>query len=275
MGKRLTSDQVERYHRDGFLSPIDLLTEHEAAQLRAALEAAEARWPAAFVGAGRNNAHLTLTCLDRIVHHPDLLDAVEDLIGPDILTYGTILFIKEPSDPGYVSWHQDARYIGLDPMVGVSAWVALSDSSETTGCMQMVPGSHHALRAHDDTFATENLLTRGQQASDIDPTTAVATPLRPGQVSFHSPLTVHGSQPNRGTDRRIGLAIQPYIPPTVRQTITPTAAQLARGTDRHSHFEIVGRPTTDMHSDDVATRNRINDTWTEILYHGARARRDL
>ena len=84
------------------MSPIDIFTEEQARGLRRALEQAEAKWPEAFEGAARNNAHLNLMCLDEIVHNTRLVDAMEDLIGPDILNYGTVLFIKEPHDPGFV-----------------------------------------------------------------------------------------------------------------------------------------------------------------------------
>ena len=274
MPKKLTQAQIDAYHRDGFVAPIDVFSEDEALRLRAALEAAEREWPHAFEGAARNNAHLNLTCLDEIVHNSTLVDAVEDLIGPDILNYGTVLFIKEPGDPGFVSWHQDARYMGLEPHVGITAWVALTHSNETNGCMQMIPGSHAEIRDHDDTYGDTNILTRGQEVQGVNPDDAVSLILKPGQMSIHSSRVIHASQPNRGTDRRIGFVIQPYMPPHVRQTITPTGAQLIRGSDPHGHFTRLGRPQGDMHPDDVKARDWVNETWADILYHGAEKRRD-
>ncbi len=274
MGKKLTDAQIDAFHRDGFVSPIDVFTEDEAQELRARLEGAEAEWPEAFEGAARNNAHLNLTCLDEIVHDNRLVDAIEDLIGPNILNYGTVLFIKEPHDPGFVSWHQDARYMGLEPHAGVTAWVALSHSNETSGCMQMIPGSHSQILDHNDTFGETNILTRGQEVEDVDASDAVPLILRPGQMSIHSARVIHASQPNRSADRRIGFVIQPYMPPSVQQTITPTGAQLVRGRDDHGNFKLIGRPKSDMNPNDVATRNWINETWSDILYHGAEKRRN-
>ena len=274
MGKVLSAGQIADYERDGFVAPIDIFTAQEAAELRAELEAAEAKWPEAFVGAARNNAHLNLMCLDRIVHDTTLVDAVEDLIGPHILNYGTVLFIKEPGDPGFVSWHQDARYMGLEPHVGITAWVALSHSNEDSGCMQMIPGSHHELRQHEDTFGDTNILTRGQEVLGVDESKAVSLVLRPGQASFHSARVIHASQPNSSRDRRIGFVIQPYMPPDVRQTITPTGAQLIRGQDPHGHFYRLGRPQGDMNPADIEARDKVNDEWADILYHGAEKRRD-
>ena len=275
MGKKLTATQVASYEQDGFLSPVDIFSAAEAAGLRAALERAEARWPKALAGAARNNAHYNLTCLDRIAHDAGLLDAVEDLIGPDILNFGTVLFIKEAGDPGFVSWHQDARYMGLEPHVGVTAWVALSPSTPESGCMRMIPGSHRAgLRAHEDTFGEDNILTRGQEIRGLDEARAVDLLLRPGQASFHHPRTIHSSAPNRSHDRRIGFVIQSYLPPDVVQTRARTHAQLARGRDPFGNFDLAARPSEDMAPEDVAFRDRVNAVWADILYEGAEKRRD-
>ena len=275
MGKKMTDAQIAAYQDDGFVSPIDVFTEDEALELRRALETAEAKWPEAFQGAARNNAHLNIRCLDEIVHNSTLLDAVEDLIGPNILNYGTVIFIKEANDPGFVSWHQDARYMGLEPHVGLTAWVALSNADDESGCMQMIPGSHHEIRDHNDTYGAQNILTRGQEVPDVEASKAVSTPLRPGQMSIHSARVIHSSQPNRSSDRRIGFVIQSYMPPHVQQTLVKTGAQLVRGEDTHDNFKLLTRPATDMNPDDIATKDWVNETWAEILYHGAEKKRDF
>lgn len=273
----LSTEEIEHYHRDGFLSPFTLFTPDEAAEIRRELEEAEERWPEALQGAGRNNAHLSLKCLDEIVHHPRLADAVEDLIGPNILAYGSVLFIKEPQDAGFVSWHQDCRYMGLEPHdCAVSVWIALTPSNATNGCMSMIPGSHTlGVLEHDDTFGANNILTRGQSIEGVDESQAVDLILEPGQLSFHHMRTVHGSKPNRSADRRIGFTIQPYMKPEMRQVISPTMAQLVRGQDDHGNFELAPRPTVSMAQEGLAHRDRNNAQWTEILYHGAETRRNL
>ncbi len=275
MGKVLTDQQIEAYHRDGFLCPIDIFTEEEALQLRTELEAAEQKWPEAFQGAARNNAHLNVMCLDSIVHNTKLVDAIEDIIGPDILNYGTVLFIKEPHDPGFVSWHQDARYMGLEPHVGITAWIALSHANEVSGSMRMIPGSHGEIKAHNDTFGEENILTRGQEVEDVDESKAITLDLRPGQASFHSARVIHSSLPNRSDDRRIGFVIQPYMPPHVEQVIKRAPAQLIRGKDPFGNFDLIGRPKKDMEPSDMAMRDQVNQVWSDILYDGAKQRRDF
>ncbi len=277
MPKLLTDAQIASYHEDGFLSPITLFSAEEAGALRGELEAAEARWPEAFEGSGRNNAHLNLMVLDRMVHHPRLLDAVEDLIGPDILAYGSVLFIKEPENDGFVSWHQDCRYMGLEPHdVAVSAWIALTPSTVENGCMTMIPGTHKGgVAEHKDMFGEDNILTRGQTIVDVDEDKAVDLVLEPGQCSFHHMRTIHGSKPNRSKDRRIGFTIQPYMKPDMHQVISPTMAQLARGEDRFGHFDLAPRPSASMAPDAIAWRDRNNAQWAEILYAGAETRRNL
>ena len=274
MGKKLTNEQIASYHRDGFLSPVNIFSEDEAARLRLELEEAEKKWPEAFDGSARNNAHYNIMVLDEITHNKVLVDAVEDLIGPDILNCGTVLFIKEAQDPGFVSWHQDGRYMGLDPLVGVTAWVALSPATEVSGCMAMVPGSHKQMQEHNDTFGEENILTRGQEIAGVDEASAVLTPLQPGQVSFHCQTVIHSSKPNKSDDRRIGFAIQSYIPPHVAQTLGRTHAQLVRGSDPFENFDRTHRPQGDMNPNDVKMRDHVNAVWSDVLYHGAEKRRN-
>ena len=276
MPKLLTDEQIAAYHRDGFLSPVTVMSEQEAADYRARLEEAERLWPEAMQGANRNNAHLNIRVLDELTHHPKILDAVEDILGPDLLVCGTVLFIKEPGDPGFVSWHQDAKYMGLDRFEDATTiWLALSPATVETGCMRMAPGTHRlGMVDHDDTYGETNILTRGQSV-EVDEATAVETPLRPGQMSFHALSTLHASTPNRGTDRRIGFAIQSFLKPTVRQTKGETFVQLARGEDPNRFLHHIPRCQTDMAPDDVAMRDHVNQLWSDILYHGAEKRRDF
>ncbi|MDG2097582.1 MAG: phytanoyl-CoA dioxygenase family protein [Paracoccaceae bacterium] len=275
MGKCLSDSQVEKFHRDGFLSPINVFSINEALELKDKLEDAEKIWPEAFSASARNNAHLNFEFLDSIVHNKILLDAVEDILGPNILAYASTLFIKEPRDPGFVSWHQDGKYMGLSENIGITAWVALSEANGESGCMSMIPGSHEKMLAHKDTFEKDNILTRGQEVQNVDVGKAVETPLRPGQASFHCPTVIHGSQPNRSKQRRIGFAIQTYIPTTVKSIHGRASAQLVRGIDTFGHFDLLQRPKSDMEDVQVTTRDRINKEYANILYLGAKKTRDL
>jgi len=275
MPKYLNQRQIDRYQGDGFVAPVDVMSTADAADFRRKLEMAEQQWPSALVGTNRNNPHLCFSFLDELSHHPIIVDAVEDLIGPDLLICGTVLFIKEAHDDAFVSFHQDVTYMGLEPHDGVSAWLALTPSNATNGCMRMVPGSHRgALRAHRDTDAAENILTRGQTIDSVAESTAVDIELKPGQMSLHSLKTIHDSRPNTSDDRRIGFTIQSFIPPHVRQSRGRMHVQLARGVDHSRHHAYAARVKTDMTPSAQQQRDQVNNEWGDILYKGTdRARR--
>lgn len=267
--KKLTQAQRSNYERDGFVFPIDVMSLEQAAEFRRRFEAAETQYPSALNAYARNNSHLSITCLDEIVHHREIVDAVEDLIGPNILASGTVLFVKEPASKGFVSFHQDFTYMGFEPHEGVTAWLALTPSTVETGCMQMIPATHReGLMHHHDTFGEDNLLTRGQVVEDIDESTAISIELQPGQMSLHHPRVVHGSLPNRGSERRIGFAIQAYIPPHVHQMHCESYATLVRGEDTDETYNLVARPVDDMSPQAVSLRKHINAVREEVLYSG-------
>lgn len=245
--KALTSDSVLRYREQGYLSPIRVLSTAEAATLRARLEDFEAN-AGPLAGKLRQKSHLLFTWLNDLIRHERILDAVEDILGPDILCWGTSFFIKEPRNPAFVSWHQDSTYWGLDPADIVTAWVALSDSTTENGAMRVVPQSHTMAQIpHQDTFRSDNLLSRGQEVMvDVDASGADTLTLKAGEMSLHHVRLIHGSEPNPSDQRRIGFAIR-YLPTHVRQIAgSHDWATLVRGVDRHGNFELEPRPDADM-----------------------------
>ena len=138
----LTADQIKDYEDNGYISPIDILSKDESNEIREEIEFIEKKWPNELEGLGRNYVHLISPVFDKICHNKKLLDAVESIIGRNILVCGTTLFVKNPDEKGFVSFHQDAKYIGLEPYNWVTAWVAVTDANEDNGCMLMWPGSH-------------------------------------------------------------------------------------------------------------------------------------
>jgi len=266
---RLSEAAVLRYRRDGYVSPIGVLSPTEAAGYRRRLETIEAsgRLPA---GGLRTKSHLLLTWVDEIVRHPNVLDAVESIVGPDILVWGTSFFIKEPRNASFVSWHQDLTYWGLVPPDIVTAWIALSESSTENGAMRVIPGTHASeVVPHRDTFAADNLLSRGQEISvEVDEGKAVTLELEPGQMSLHHVKLIHGSEPNPSDKRRIGLAIR-YIPTRVRQVAGPRdSATLVRGQDAFGHFDLEPPPAADLAPEALALHVHISDRQAQILYRG-------
>ena len=264
--KALTSDSVLRYREQGYLSPIRVLSTAEAATLRARLEDFEAN-AGPLAGKLRQKSHLLFTWLNDLIRHERILDAVEDILGPDILCWGTSFFIKEPRNPAFVSWHQDSTYWGLDPADIVTAWVALSDSTTENGAMRVVPQSHTMAQIpHQDTFRSDNLLSRGQEVMvDVDASGADTLTLKAGEMSLHHVRLIHGSEPNPSDQRRIGFAIR-YLPTHVRQIAgSHDWATLVRGVDRHGNFELEPRPDADMSPAAQAYHTAVVGGHTKIL----------
>jgi len=238
MPLRLTQAQADQYHRDGFCGPIPVLTASEVRRFRTELEAFEQAQGKALDFPERSKPYLLFNWADAIVHHPAVLDAVQDVIGPDILVYHTTVWIKEANSDALVLWHQDDAYFHLDPPEQVTAWVALSEATAREGCMRMIPGSHrNGLWSHSDKPIPESLVRRGQTIGDhLTDDDGVLVPLHAGEMSFHNTHTVHSSGPNRGDDRRIGLGIS-YVPTHARPLTEPrSSALLVRGQDRFGHF---------------------------------------
>ncbi len=269
MPRLLSEAQIARYRDEGYLAPIRIMGEGEALALRAELEAVEARMGGPLRGDLRHKSHLLFPFLADLVRHPLLLDAVEDLIGPDILCWSSSFFIKEAANPGFVSWHQDSTYWGLSAPEVATAWVALTPSNAANGAMAVIPGTHKLDQIpHRDTFHRHNLLTRGQEVVvAVDETQAVPLILNPGEMSLHHVRLVHGSPPNPSGDRRIGFAIR-YIPTHIRQLEGEDSASLVRGTDRFQHFEREPRPVSEMSPDMMALHKQIAERSARILYRG-------
>ena len=148
----LSSNQLKQYEDQGYISPIEVLSSSEALEAREEIELIEKKMPNEINKSGRYNVHLISPKLDSIVHNSKILDAVESIIGKNILVCSTTLFIKNPYEQGFVSYHQDAKYIGLEPHNWVTAWVALTDSNENNGCMKMWPKSHLNIKDHNEKF---------------------------------------------------------------------------------------------------------------------------
>ena len=233
----LSPGQVQAYERDGFVFPVDVLTNQEVNELRGELQAWEKASGSAIDFPEKSKSYLLFNWADQLVHHPKILDAVQDLIGPDILVYHSTLFLKEANTPAYVRWHQDSTYFYLQPHLHVTAWIALSDASVQAGCMRVLPGSHRwGAFEHDDKPEPMNMIRRGQGISErFDHETGSMMPVSAGQMSLHHTDLVHASGANDSDDRRIGYAIS-YIPAHVRPVgdIRPSAL-CVRGRS-HGHF---------------------------------------
>ena len=266
----LSSIQLKQYEDKGFVSPINIFSKNKTNEIKNEIEIIEKELPNELEKSGRYNAHLISPLLDEVTHNPKILDAVQSIIGQDILVCGTTLFIKNPNEKGFVSYHQDAKYIGLEPHNWVTAWVAITASNEQNGCMRMWSGSHkNNLKKHDQKFDEGNLLTRGQTVKNVPTEKTTPLILEAGQMSLHHPKVVHGSDINKSNDRRIGFVIQSYISTNVKQIIGKNSVQLARGVDKFNYHEKIGRPQKLMDTEDIKLKKQENNNLQEIFYKGS------
>lgn len=245
---------TEQYQQDGYYFPLQAMSSAEAADYRLKLEDCELRYQSdSRLGQIiRRYPNLVLPFVDEISRRPEITDAVAQILGPDLLALDCPFFIKEANSTSFVSWHQDLHYWGLQGDQEVTVWVALSDASSTSGCMRFVAASHHTSVEHADTFADDNLLTRGQEVQiEVDESTATDIELAPGQASLHHGQVLHASHPNRSNDRRIGLAIR-YVATSMQQAPGgEMAAMLVRGEDKHGNFQHCKQPGGLMREEDI------------------------
>jgi len=241
----LTDEQVAQYRRENFLAPFEALTSQEARDYRDCLEAYEREQGGAPLEPWQyRKVHVRESWAADLVRIPRVLDAVEDLIGPDILIFNATFFIKNPGTDQITAWHQDATYFGMQPYEHVTAWIALSEASEEAGCMNFVVGSSNLGQLYHAPQTVVGSVNHGSQAiaENFDDTNVKSAPLRAGQFSFHHTMVIHSSEPNRSDDRRIGFGIS-YIPAHVRHVGSyRMGASYARGTDRYGNFEIEPDP---------------------------------
>lgn len=274
---RLHDQTVGAYWEDGFAFPITVFSEAEAAQFRAELEEIEKTWREADLPLPLNtykrvNSHVVIPLTTRIALDPRVLGVVEGVLGPDLLLWSAEYFIKEPRTSQIVGMHQDLTYWGMgETSDQLTAWIALSPATVESGCMDFVKGSHkNPILPHNDTFSDNNLLSRGQEvAVDVADTDKTHIELRPGQMSLHHGLTIHGSGPNSSDDRRMGLAIR-FLNPNVQQKVADRDyAILAQGEDKVGNFTHIPAPTALFAPEALDLYARIRTDQAKALAQGA------
>ena len=267
----LSAAQVEQFKKEGYIFPLDILDRHESVDLRQRLENYEATQGGKLAPGQRAKSHLIFKWLDDLIRDPRILDPIEQLIGPDILCWNTIFWIKDVGSESFVSWHQDTRYWGLSSPDVITAWLALSPASVESGCMRVMPYTHRGEgMPHEDRYHNANMLTRGQEITEgIDDEKAIYMPLKTGQISFHNYRLAHSSGPNRAPDRRIGISMH-FMPPDTKQIVGEwDSAALVRGEDKFGNFAPTPVPAEDFDPDAMAFHARAARAQSEVLYQGA------
>ena len=268
-------DVAARYERDGFVSPLDIMSAADAQALRGDLESAEAQLAhdSSRLALLRSYPARLLPSFGKLIRKERLIAAASAVLGPDLMVWSAGLFMKDANSTKVVSWHQDLTYWGLDDAEETTCWVALSPSNRASGCMKFIPGSHkHALVAHVDTFDDNNLLSRGQEVTvEVDESEGVPVELETGQASMHHGHLFHASDANTTNDRRIGVAIR-YIKPSMKQrTGDRSLVALVSGEDRHDNFTIAGTPKSRLSEEDFELCRQDSEIKRRVLYEGANA----
>jgi non-heme Fe2+,alpha-ketoglutarate-dependent halogenase len=250
MGKVLTDEQIEFYHREGYLYPLDGISKERCNELLDGVTRFEDEY-GVNPGVFKLKGHLTMKETWDFVREPRILDIAEDLIGPNILAFASRFWVKPGSDGSFVSWHQDSAYFGCDPHDMVTCWVALTPANRGNGCMRSMPGSHKIGYEHDESHENapgdapgekKNLLGRGQTIRGLDESKAVHMELEQGQFSIHNERTAHASGPNNTPDVRIGYSFF-LIPTHVKSTLERRPATLVRGVDEYGYWDTDPVPT--------------------------------
>lgn len=264
----LTPAQVESFTRDGFVAPVRVMPAERAVQYRRALEAFEANHPNDRLKLDQK-AHMICPWIDEMIREPGLLDATEDLLGPDLLCWGTSLRAKAADAKTFAGWHQDTAYADVKPIVLIVA-VALSPCRAVNGCIRGIPGSHNGpLLPHKEAFGTSSLLSREQYIdAPIDEAAAVDFELDAGEAALFNNAICHSSNPNTGDDRRIVFLVE-MIPTYAYQHEPRESATLVRGTDSYGNFDVDPQPQAELGAAEAAAWKRAVAIQASVLFRGA------
>jgi non-haem Fe2+, alpha-ketoglutarate-dependent halogenase len=266
--KALSQEQVDAYRYNGFLFPVPALTPDEVATCLAGLQRLELELGSPVAEADvkwRSHAYAHSPWFNTLIRHKRILDAIEDVIGPNILVWTSTFFIKEPHSPTFAAWHQDGTYFGLEPKEQVCAWVALTDASEQAGCMEQLSSRGAPRQYNHAALGLANSINRAGQTimEAFDQSNPVAMALRAGEFSLHHELAVHRSAPNHASHRRVGIGLN-YIPTHVRvDSPVRCKAMLVRGEDRYGHFDLIDPPSAERDAAALAVHQQVSDRYRE------------
>jgi hypothetical protein len=274
--ERLTQDEVRCYQKEGLVIPACRLPADKLAAIMAGLDDIVALNPDAnpdlfrnpilpyregsiFGTRGGGRAFMEVALV------PQILNMVSQVLGPDLVLWGSQVFAKPAHTGMEVPWHQDSHFWQMRPLVACTVWIAIDDVTIENGCMRYIPGSHkRGLLSHYVEGRTDVAIGDAVQPELLDDSNAKSDVLRAGEFSIHHSDLIHGSMPNRSSNRRSGLALR-YMPATShydRNFIPPGASRtntaqvdnkrqpiwLVRGTNRHpgNDFKVGHEPFADM-----------------------------
>jgi non-haem Fe2+, alpha-ketoglutarate-dependent halogenase len=242
-----TAEQIAAFNRDGYLSGIRIFDETEISEIRGYFDDLLARTLAAGGDSySISTAHLRYGRVYDILTEPRIVSRIKDLLGADVIGWGSHFFCKMPGDGKRVSWHQDSSYWPLTPSMAVTAWLAIDDATVENACMRYIPGSHHL--GHLTYSLSEN--DEGNVLNQTVPGAEnfgkpVDVQLKAGEISIHSDLLLHGSEANESNKRRCGLTLR-YCPAVVRAGLGWNGkGVIVSGKDESGHWANPPRPQED------------------------------
>ena len=253
--RTLTSEQIDCYNNGGYIKPISIYSDEEITDLRnyfdQLLEQTVAQGGNSY---SISTAHMKYGRVYDILTNPKIVNCVADLLGEDVIAWGSHFFCKMPGDGKAVAWHQDASYWPLSPSKAVTVWLAIDDADLDNGCMKFIAGSqnygHVTYRKADpaDHSVLGQTVENPEQYGSV-----VVDDLKAGQISIHNDLLLHGSEANNSSRRRCGLTLR-YAAADVRAEMGWNAkGVVVRGTDSAGHWGNPPRPVRDLPSDADAT----------------------
>ena len=214
--RSLSSQDIQTWNQDGYLGPLDVYDQAAIADIRQYFDGLLS--DALASGADSysiSSAHLKHSRVWDILTNEKIVGYVSDLLGENVVGWGSHFFCKLPGDGKRVDWHQDCSYWPLTPTKAVTVWLAIDDADQGNGCMEVFTGSHtHGLIDFDTSDeASGNVLDQTVRNPE-QYGTLNCTPLKAGQMSIHSDLLLHGSAANDSDRRRCGLTLR-YCPSDV------------------------------------------------------------
>ncbi len=267
MPKVLTEAQVERYQRDGCLSPVRAMSAERARSYREKFEALESRVPD--IKKMKTKSHLLAPWVLEIAEDPHILDVFEDLVGPNLRCWSMAWRVKKADGETFAGWHQDAAYGAAQPVV--LGGLAFSNCGVTQGCLRGVPGSHKwGILKHDEKDDPKSILAKGQFITDhFDESKAVDFPLEPGEMVMFDNSLVHGSGTNFGPDRRFLLLVE-MVPTWAKPARVRQSAMLVRGTDTSGNFDDEARPDAEWSDYAVGNWNRVVESRAKLIFENSK-----
>jgi ectoine hydroxylase-related dioxygenase (phytanoyl-CoA dioxygenase family) len=240
----LTPDQIAAFNRDGYLRRLRIFDDPEIADIRRYFDDLLARTLAAGGDSySISTAHLRYGRVYDLLTDRRIVSRIRDLLGENVIAWGSHFFCKMPGDGKRVSWHQDASYWPLTPSKAVTIWLAIDDATVENACMRYIPGSHrlghltYTLSENDEANVLNQTVPHADALGE-----PVNVELRAGEASIHSDLLLHGSEANQSTRRRCGLTLR-YCPADVRADLGWNAkGVVVSGADPSGHWANPARP---------------------------------